>query len=118
MTSNAHAGRVAQQLAMADRRDRVIEASDLTKFQTRILAILAEEDHSGQGVKRELQPFYDTEINHGRLYPNLDIVVEAGYVEKSELDGRTNNYTLTDEGRAVLEADVEWVRKRLDGGDH
>ncbi|ADJ17139.1 transcription regulator [Halalkalicoccus jeotgali B3] len=32
------------------------------------------------------------------MYPNLDSLVQEGYIEKSALDKRTNQYKLTDEG--------------------
>jgi len=49
---------------------------DLTAFQQNILAILAEEARYGLAIKRELENYYGTEVNHGRLYPNLDDLVE------------------------------------------
>jgi DNA-binding PadR family transcriptional regulator len=79
-------------------------ARELTAFQQNILTILAEEARYGLAIKRELQSYYDAEVNHGRLYPNLDELVELDLVEKSELDKRTNEYGLTDEGyQAVLD---------------
>ncbi|OLZ39202.1 PadR family transcriptional regulator [Natrinema saccharevitans] len=48
------------------------------------------------------------EIHHGRLYPNLDDVVDKGLVEKGEVDKRTNYYTITARGRRELEARREW----------
>ena len=86
---------------------------DLSDFQLRILAIVAEEARYGLAVKRELESYYGEEINHGRLYPNLDELVGAGYVEKSELDKRTNEYAITDTGRQVLLEDVEWIVEKL-----
>lgn len=58
----------------------------------------------GLEVKRQLESWYDTEVNHGRLYPNLDTLVQKGLVEKSALDRRTNEYALTTEGRTMVEA--------------
>ncbi|MDF9748405.1 PadR family transcriptional regulator [Natrinema salsiterrestre] len=81
---------------------------DVSKFQTRILEILAEEDRYGLAVKRELEDYYGEKVNHGRLYPNLDGLIDYGLVEKSQLDRRTNNYELTDAGRAFVENDLEW----------
>ena len=81
---------------------------DLTAFQRNILTVLVEKPRYGLAIKRELEAYYDEEINHGRLYPNLDDLVEMGYIEKSELDKRTNEYALTEQGiEAVLDG-LEW----------
>ncbi|MFB6211377.1 MAG: PadR family transcriptional regulator [Halobacteriales archaeon] len=82
---------------------------DLTAFQQRILTILAEEPRYGLAIKRELEAYYDDEVNHGRLYPNLDDLVTMGLVEKSELDKRTNEYRLTDAGLDAVVAQLEWT---------
>ncbi|KAB7519946.1 PadR family transcriptional regulator [Halosegnis rubeus] len=83
-------------------------ASELTAFQRNILTILAEEARYGLAIKRELEEYYGTEVNHGRLYPNLEDLVELGLVEKSELDKRTNQYELTEEGIDVLLDQYAW----------
>ena len=88
-------------------------ASELTAFQENILMILAEEPRYGLAIKRELESYYDSEVNHGRLYPNLDELVEMGLVEKSELDKRTNQYALTDDGYETLLDQLEWSFDRL-----
>jgi DNA-binding PadR family transcriptional regulator len=82
---------------------------DLTAFQQNILAILAEEPMYGLAIKRELESYYDTDVNHGRLYPNLDDLVELDLVEKSELDKRTNQYGLTQKGRQTVLDQLEWL---------
>jgi DNA-binding PadR family transcriptional regulator len=84
-------------------------ARELTAFQQNILVILAEEARYGLAVKRELQEYYGEEVNHGRLYPNLDDLVELGLVEKSELDKRTNQYALTEEGEHAVLGQLGWV---------
>jgi len=83
-------------------------ARELTAFQRNILTILAEEPRYGLAIKRELETYYDDDVNHGRLYPNLDDLVEMGLVEKSELDKRTNQYGLTDEGYQALLDQLAW----------
>lgn len=83
-------------------------ASELTAFQQNILTILAEEARYGLAIKRELEEYYGSEVNHGRLYPNLDDLVEMGLVEKSELDKRTNQYALTEEGEQTLLSQFQW----------
>ena len=83
-------------------------ARDLTAFQQNILMILAEEPRYGLAIKRELESYYGTEVNHGRLYPNLDDLVEMDLVEKSELEKRTNQYELTHTGYEAILGQFEW----------
>ncbi|WP_299331982.1 PadR family transcriptional regulator [Haloplanus sp.] len=86
---------------------------DLTAFQHNILVILSEEPMYGLAIKRQLEEYYGTEVNHGRLYPNLDNLVEMGLVEKSELDKRTNQYELTEAGDNAVLGRLEWVLSKF-----
>jgi len=88
-------------------------ARELTAFQQNILTILAREPLYGLAIKRELESYYGSEVNHGRLYPNLDELVEMGLVEKSELDKRTNQYDLTDEGYEAVLGQLGWTFDNL-----
>lgn len=85
---------------------------DLTAFQRDLLyVIVGLDDESppyGLAIKEELEEHYSGEINHGRLYPNLDTLAEKGLVEKSTIDKRTNSYTISQRGRRELEARNEW----------
>lgn len=78
----------------------------LTAFQYDVLAAVdAVGPAKGLRVKAELEGTHDKyggEVNHGRLYPNLDRLVNAGLVEKGERDRRTNEYGLTAAGRDAL----------------
>jgi DNA-binding PadR family transcriptional regulator len=82
---------------------------DLTGFQRDVLYVIAglNEPH-GLAIKDELEDYYEKEIHHGRLYPNLDTLVEKGLVEKGQLDRRTNSYKLTRRGRREIAARKEW----------
>lgn len=82
---------------------------DLTGFQRDCLYVIAglNEPH-GLGVKDELDAYYEGEIHHGRLYPNLDTLVDKGLVDKGEHDARTNVYQLTRRGRREIDARREW----------
>lgn len=84
------------------------EARELTAFQKNILTVLAEQPRYGLAIKRELEAYYDDEVNHGRLYPNLDDLVTAGFVEKSALDKRTNEYALTEDGLDAVRDDIRF----------
>ena len=78
---------------------------DLTGFQRDLLFVIAGLDNPhGLRVKEELEAYYDVEINHGRLYPNLDALVAKSLVEKGQQDRRTNYYAITRRGERELEA--------------
>lgn len=88
---------------------------DLTGFQRDILYITAglDEPH-GLAIKEELEEYYEKEIQHGRLYPNLDTLVDKGLLEKGEIDKRTNSYTVTQRGEREIEARGNWESQYLD----
>ena len=82
---------------------------DLIAFQRDLLYVIAAMDEpSGLAIKRELDPYYETDITPARLYPNLDALVERGFVQKGRHDKRTNSYTLTRRGRRELDERSEW----------
>lgn len=90
--------------------------AELTDFRRDILIILSASDIlKGLEVKEELENYYADEIHHGRLYPNLDELVENGFVEKTEIDKRTNGYSLTEIGQAHVKARRRWEEKQLSG---
>jgi len=85
-------------------------AAELTGFQRdclRAVVLCTTDDDTpepyGLGIKRHLTEWYGEDVNHGRLYPNLDTLVEMGLLEKEELDKRTNAYRLTESGVEVLQ---------------
>ncbi len=82
---------------------------DLTGFQRDLLYVIAgSDDPHGLAIKDELDDYYKTEVHHGRLYPNLDTLVEKGLVEKGKQDRRTNYYTLTRRGDREIDARDDW----------
>lgn len=87
---------------------------DLTGFQRDLLYVIAglDEPH-GLAIKDDLQDYYEKEIHHGRLYPNLDTLVEKGLVEKGTLDRRTNYYTVTRRGNREIDARSDWEEQYL-----
>ncbi|ELY63390.1 PadR family transcriptional regulator [Natronococcus jeotgali] len=88
---------------------------DLTGFQRDLLYVIAGADKpSGQDIKDEIETYYSTEINHGRLYPNLDTLVNKEHVEKGELDRRTNYYALADAGDEAIQERREWESQYVD----
>ncbi|MBZ6495996.1 helix-turn-helix transcriptional regulator [Natrinema longum] len=95
--------------------DGGIAWGDLTGFQRDILEAIAAigstgEDSYGLAIKEQLEQHHD-EVLHGRLYQNLDSLIDDDLLERGELDGRTNSYTLLPEAKALLE---ESVHRRAD----
>lgn len=90
---------------------------DLTGFQRDLLYVIAGADQpSGQDVKEEIEEYYTSEINHGRLYPNLDTLVNKELVEKGQLDRRTNYYNITDSGEQQIQHRRDWQHQYVDIG--
>lgn len=56
----------------------------------------------GLAIKRDLEVIRGEEVNHGRLYPNLDDLVRNGFIDKGERDKRTNTYVATDKAAEAL----------------
>lgn len=93
----------------------VVPLFGLTSFQRDILYVTAGLDQpSGQEIKEELEAEVE-DITHGRLYPNLDALVEEGYLEKGEIDRRTNSYSLSEKGASALASRRQWEAQYLDG---
>ncbi len=89
--------------------------NDLTGFQRDLLYVIAGADRpSGQDVKEDVEQYYSAEINHGRLYPNLDTLVNKELVEKGQLDRRTNYYAITDAGREAIHERKEWENQYVE----
>ncbi|WP_049970006.1 PadR family transcriptional regulator [Haladaptatus cibarius] len=88
---------------------------ELTGFQRDILYVIAGngEPH-GLAIQEDLEQYYDTEVHHGRLYPNLDTLVEKDLVEKGKRDERTNYYALTAHGKSHIDERKEWERQFVD----
>lgn len=51
----------------------------------------------GLVIEAELEAYFKVDVNHGRLYSNLNTLIEKG-----DLDKRTNVYTLAGEGERHL----------------
>lgn len=82
---------------------------ELTAFQRDLVWVISgmERPH-GIAIKEALEEYYDREVHHGQLYPNLDTLVDTGYVEKSEADGRTNSYCATMHASKQVQARKDW----------
>ena len=78
---------------------------DLTGFQRDLLEAIAgvDDEPYGLALKDYLDERYADPINHSRLYQNLDRLADQGLIARDELDARTNEYTLTEAGRRLLQ---------------
>jgi len=86
------------------------DITDLSAFQRDLLFVIASSDDSnGLDLLAALSDYRDEEIHHGRLYPNLDDLVEMDLVDKSKQTERSNAYALTDAGRSLIESRVSWT---------
>lgn len=83
--------------------------NDLSDIQRDILYIaVGIGSPKGLAIKEKLSEYYDKQVNHGRLYPNLDKLVEKGYIEKGQRDRRTNEYAVTDKGLQAISNRRAW----------
>lgn len=100
------------ELTETESRSLAIDSSQfaqLTGFQRDLLIIVAGmSTPKGLEIKEELEKYYEQNINHGRLYPNLDTLAEQQLIEKISIDDRSNGYMLTDLGRDQLNAREQW----------
>ncbi|SFL67151.1 DNA-binding transcriptional regulator, PadR family [Halogranum rubrum] len=87
------------------------EMFGLTGFQRDLLVIASGlEKPSGQDIKDHIEAAMGTSVKHGRLYPNLDTLVEHGLLEKGQHDRRTNYYQITEKGKLTIQERLEWMR--------
>jgi hypothetical protein len=99
--------------------DRTNPLTDLTAFQQDMLLAAEDveengstreerlvsdfDDPSGQCIKQRLEEYGHDGLTHGRLYPNLDTLVNKGLLERNNIDRRTKSYTLTTRGQRELD---------------
>ncbi|SDE76740.1 helix-turn-helix transcriptional regulator [Halorientalis regularis] len=88
---------------------------ELTGFQRDLLYVVAGlDDPHGLAVTDEFDEYYERDIQHGRLYPNLDTLLEKALIEKRATDRRTNAYSLTGRAKREIEARREWENGYLE----
>lgn len=88
--------------------------NELTGFQRDVLYVSARlNEPSGLEIRDHLEEYYETKVDRGQLYPNLDSLVEKGLLEKDQQEKRRNRYALTVKGRREITARREWEDKRM-----
>lgn len=99
-----------------------VAGHELTLYRLECLAAVGtlegeQEQVSGLDILEIVSEFLDDNGYHGRLYPNLDWLVDQGLLEKTPVDGRTKNYSLTGEGIAELRVFAQRYLKASEGPD-
>jgi DNA-binding PadR family transcriptional regulator len=96
-----------------DQNDDGVTMFALTGLQRDLLYVVAGETRpSGQEIKATISEDRD-DVTQGRLYPNLDTLVDSGLVEKGKQNKRTNYYRITDLGVQVIIERREWEDRHL-----
>jgi PadR family transcriptional regulator PadR len=86
----------------------------LTGFQRDIVYIvLANKAPHGLQIKQDLDEYYCDRVTRGRVYSNLDTLVEAGYLEKRTKTDRTNAYRLTEVGFDAVISRRRWEEQQF-----
>lgn len=86
--------------------------ADLTALQRDILfAVAGLDSPNGQEIRRELAETQGRNVLSGHIYLSIEQLVDAELVEKSSRDGRSNEYSLTDDGNAWLRDRLTWERE-------
>mgnify|MGYP006272345277 FL=1 len=89
------------------------EMFGLTGFQRDLLVVASGlQKPSGQEIKDHIEDATGTQVKHGRLYPNLDTLVERGLLEKGQHDRRTNYYQITEKGSLTIQEQLEWMQSQ------
>ncbi|MFC6837564.1 helix-turn-helix transcriptional regulator [Halomarina ordinaria] len=86
--------------------------TDLTAFQVHLLWLIYRLGPAeGVDLQDALEELYPEDINHGRLYPSLDRMVDSMLVNKQtkESDNRRKEYTLTGRGEWVVEEYCDFI---------
>lgn len=89
----------------------------MINFRWNILYVLAGNGPmKGVSLKAELEDYYEKEIYHGRMYPNLNTLVDRGLIDKEERDKRTLAFEaarreLVSRRDAAYKGDRRWSRE-------
>jgi len=88
---------------------------ELTGFQRDILyCAAAVDDPYGLKIGREMENYASPDIYHGRLYPNLNTLVNKGLLKKEKKDDRSNLYILTPEAKQLIIERRRWEEQKLE----
>lgn len=89
-----------------------MDVHKLTAIQRDLLFVVSGMDESsGQAIKSELEQTQGRSLLAGRVYTNLNELVDSGLIDKGSRDGRTNEYSLTEEGREAVRNRQRWEKR-------
>lgn len=117
-TDHREDGRI--DVPIPDAHDDLGSALELTGFQRDLVVVIAgigQTRPSGRTIRRALERLWETEVNESRVYQNLTELRDRGLVASRPLDGRTNGYAVTADGRALLGTYFEWATTCLGDDD-
>lgn len=83
--------------------------ANLNAFQRDLLFALEQVGPcKGLAVEEHLEEYYGEELNHARVYTNLNKLIGYSMIFKRQEDGRTNRYDLTSRGEGAIESRRNW----------
>ena len=83
---------------------------------TLILSSLAEGPKHGYALTKDIERFAGIHLAPGTLYAALDRLVEGGFIEGLEAEGRRRPYRITGLGATVLRGHLEAQRRVVNTG--
>ena len=81
----------------------------LTGFERDLLVEIYQMDQpSGQDIRGRMKAEHNEDVDHGRLYPNLNDLVDVGLLDKGEQNLRSNYYEVTNDGKRLVEDTIRY----------
>jgi DNA-binding PadR family transcriptional regulator len=82
---------------------------DLNNSKRDLLVEIYQMDHpSGQDIRGRMEAEHGEDVKHGRLYPNLNDLVDLGLLDKGEQNLRSNYYQITNDGQRLVEDTIRY----------
>ena len=73
----------------------LVSVDESTGFQWDVLYVIVGLDEpNGLAIKQQLEEYYETRVDRGQLYPNIDSLAEEGFIEKDRHEKRRNAHTV------------------------
>ena len=82
---------------------------DLNNSKRDLLVEIYQMDQpSGQDIRGRMKAEHNEDVDHGRLYPNLNDLVDLGLLDKGEQNLRSNYYQITNDGQRLVEDTIRY----------
>ena len=89
-----------------------MDVHELTAIQRDLLFVVSGmDDSSGKAIKSELESTQDRDLLAGRVYTNLNELVDENLIDKGSKNGRTNEYSLTEKGHEAVKNRRRWEQR-------